>query len=170
MRRILGVDTDPGRSYKALAFAAAVVVTLSASEGWAISSHGLGLPSGSVEVGENRFRSGSSWEETLRFFNTVLKGQTRKPVASIPGVKAIHYDNPESSGWEGVNVYQRSNGEVRIFVIPKDAEAAPKKAEKVAEKLERAEKGEEKKADEKKPEEKGDKPEKKPKKKKSQTQ
>jgi hypothetical protein len=84
-----------------------------------ILSHGLAMPPGSIEVGENRYRADSTYEETLKFFKTL----TRKPIVNQPGIKAVHFDsdNPKS-GWEGINVYQKGGdeGEVRIFVIPRE--------------------------------------------------
>ena len=85
---------------------------------------GLPLPSGSTEVGENRYRSGSSYEDTIKFFTTNYRGLPRKPIANQPGIRAVHFDSMEaSSGWEGFNVYERA-GEVRIFVIPREGVTA----------------------------------------------
>jgi hypothetical protein len=125
-------------SYKTPPFAALAVL------GWAAVAsagntlvHGLPLPSGSTEVGENRYRSGSNYEDTIKFFTTNLKGLPKKPIANQPGIKAVHFDSIEpASGWEGINVYERA-GETRIFVIPREGAAAADEGEEHAEKKKR---------------------------------
>jgi hypothetical protein len=42
-------------------------------------------------------------------------------------VKYIHYANSnEASSWQGINVYQLKNGQVRIYVLPRATAAATK--------------------------------------------
>ena len=89
-------------------------------------THGLILPSGVQEVGENRYRSSDSYEDTLKFFDKTYKGIPRKEIINQPGLQAMHFESVDPrSGWEGFNVYQRDS-EVRIYVIPRSER--PKKA------------------------------------------
>jgi len=78
------------------------------------------LPDEAVKIGENRYRVGKSYEETLRFFrSTYGPGKyTRRPIADTPSVKAVHIENPDAKPgqWEGLNVYELKN-ETRIFVL-----------------------------------------------------
>lgn len=91
-------------------------------------AHGLVLPPGAQEVGENRYRALDSYEDTLKFFDKTYKGIPRKDIIDQPGIRAIHYesDNPRS-GYEGFNVYENEKKEVRIFVIPRPGNAHSKK-------------------------------------------
>ncbi len=83
---------------------------------------GAVLPDDARQVGENRYRVDRSYEEALRFYRSVYPPGKfpRKPIASLPGVKAMHIANPDAraGGWEGMNVYEL-NGETRVFVLVK---------------------------------------------------
>jgi hypothetical protein len=89
-------------------------------------AHGLILPQGAQEVGENRYRVPDAYEDTLKFFDKTYRGIARKDIVDQPGIRAVHYesDNPRS-GYEGFNVYENEKKEVRIFVIPRPASARP---------------------------------------------
>ena len=79
------------------------------------------LPDESVKIGENRYRSPKSYDETLKFFRGVYGTRfTRRPIADTPSVKAVHIENPDAKPgqWEGLNVYELKN-ETRIFVLVK---------------------------------------------------
>ncbi len=80
------------------------------------------LPDDSVRIGENRFRSPKSYEETLKFFRSVYTPgkYPRRPIADTPTVKAVHIVNPDArpGQWEGLNVYELKN-ETRVFVLVK---------------------------------------------------
>lgn len=124
----------PG-SYKSRPLALLIVGVLLApiTAKAAVNVHGLMLPTGAQEVGENRYRSPQSYEDTLKYFNTVYKGSPRKAIVNQPGIRAVHYESADPrSGYEGFNVYEKDK-EVRIFVIPragtkeKPAAGAPKK-------------------------------------------
>lgn len=98
-----------------------VTLILIPSLAWAAGKPiaGLTLPGGAVEVGENRYRSTQSFEETLKFFGNI-KGLNRKPIARQPQVKAVHFESLDpKSGFEGINVYE-ANKEVRIHVIVRE--------------------------------------------------
>jgi hypothetical protein len=75
------------------------------------------LPSGSHEVGEDRFRSPSGYSETLAFYAKQYKTNPRKQIINQPGIRAVHIVNESRSGeWEGLNVYEL-DGETRIYVV-----------------------------------------------------
>jgi hypothetical protein len=79
------------------------------------------VPDDSVKIGENRFRSPRSYEETLKFYRGVYGPRyIRRPIADMPGVKAVHIENPDAKPgqWEGLNVYELKT-EARIFVLVK---------------------------------------------------
>ena len=93
---------------------------------------GAVLPDGARPVAENRYRAERTYEETLRFYKSVYP-PTRYPtktIASLPGVRAVHIDNPEArpGTWEGLNVYE-AHGETRVFVLvtPVGGKRAPGK-------------------------------------------
>ena len=78
------------------------------------------VPDESVKIGENRFRSPKSWDETVKFYRSVYPPQryTRRPIADTPAVKAVHIENPDAKpgSWEGLNVYELKT-ETRIYVL-----------------------------------------------------
>ncbi len=77
------------------------------------------VPDDSVRIGENRYRSPRSYEETLKFYRGVYGPRySRRPIADTPSVKAVHIENPDAKPgqWEGLNVYELKN-EARIFVL-----------------------------------------------------
>lgn len=86
-------------------------------------SHNFLLPGGSVKVDEDRFRLPQTWEDALRFYRQVLPPAKypRHPLRSQSGIRALHIANPRPSrsedDWEGVNLYEFSPGEVRLFVL-----------------------------------------------------
>ncbi len=87
---------------------------------------GATLPDDARRVAENRYRLDRSYEEALKFFRSVYPPARfpRKPIASLPGVKAVHIANPEAKAgsWEGMNVYELK-GETRVFVLVKEKAA-----------------------------------------------
>ncbi len=79
------------------------------------------LPDESVKIGENRYRSPKSYEETVKFYRAVYGPRfARRPIANTPSVKAVHIENPDArpGQWEGLNVYELKN-EARVFVLVK---------------------------------------------------
>lgn len=119
----------PG-SYKSRAFAllAAGWVSGIAARAGATNVHGVQLPLNAQEVGENRYRSAQSYEDTLKYFNTVYRGSPRKAIVNQPGIRAVHYEAADpKAGYEGFNVYEKDR-EARIYVIPRAAAKKPEKA------------------------------------------
>jgi hypothetical protein len=104
-------------------YKAALAAVLLAAPGFALAAEkaaGAILPDGATKIGENRFRTGRSYEETLKFFRQLYgpARYARRRIADQPGIKAVHIDNPEAKPgqWEGLNVYELK-GETRIFVL-----------------------------------------------------
>jgi hypothetical protein len=98
---------------------AAVFLSLPGLAPAAERAGGAIVPDDAVKVGENRFRSPRSYEETLKFYRGVYGPRhARRPIADTPAVKAVHIENPDAKPgtWEGLNVYELKN-EVRIFVL-----------------------------------------------------
>ncbi len=86
--------------------------------------HGVSLPTGSQQVGENRYRVPLSYPGALDLLRKQLK-VAWKPIINQPGIRAVHFANPGPGDWEGINVYERES-EVRVYVMAKPP--APKKA------------------------------------------
>jgi hypothetical protein len=103
-------------------YKAALAAVFLSLPGLALAAEKVGgaiVPDDSVKVGENRFRSPRSYEETLKFYRGVYGPRyARRPIADTPGVKAVHIENPDAKPgqWEGLNVYELKN-EARIFVL-----------------------------------------------------
>ncbi len=109
----------PGSRYKAAL--AAAFLALPGLAPAAEKAGGAIVPDESVKIGENRYRSPRSYEETLKFYRSVYGPRfTRRPIADTPAVKAVHIENPDAKPgqWEGLNVYELKN-EARIFVLVK---------------------------------------------------
>ena len=113
------LDRAAGRGYiAALAFLALILWALPAAADVVV--RGAALPPGSQEVGVDRYRSPSSYTDTLTWFSKRYKGSPRKTIINQPSIRAIHIVNDSGKGsWEGLNVYEL-DGETRIFVVPKD--------------------------------------------------
>lgn len=106
-----------------------VVMSLGA---WGETDLGAQLPDGSRKVAEHRYRSGTDYEGTLKYFRTVypIAGHPRRMVVNQPGVKAVHIPNTSGRGaWAGLNVYE-ANDEVRIYVVPASGSGSSKKSKK----------------------------------------
>ena len=117
--------------YKARRFAAvaAAVVGLVAAPGRAEVVGGVQLPDGSQRVGENRYRAPGDFEDTVKYYRAVYSAGSypRKPIVNQPGVKAVHISNPSGRNFAGLNIYE-ANDEVRIYIVPTQSAAKPKRA------------------------------------------
>lgn len=81
---------------------------------------GAVLPNGSQQVGEDRYKSPSSYAGTLTWAGKQYKSNPRKPIVNQPGIRGVHIVNTSGKGeWEGLNIYEL-DGETRIYVVSKD--------------------------------------------------
>ena len=127
--RLVNLDTMKLGPYKPrpLALLLGTLLVPAMAQAAAPKAHGLVLPGGAQEVGENRFRSSESYEETLKYFDKAYRGSPRKVIVNQPGIRAVHFESADPrSAYEGFNVYEKDK-EVRIFVIPREDVAAAKK-------------------------------------------
>ncbi len=108
----------------------AIALALSSSASAANGPEDLGitlLPSAD-KIGEHRYTAGRDYEATTKFFREKFRGlpkvRTYREV-SVSNVKYVHYENSnETSAWQGINVYQLKNGQVRIYMLPRVKAAA----------------------------------------------
>ncbi len=74
-----------------------------------------------------RFRSPRSFDETLDYYQRVFNqagGARWRNIVNLPGIKAKHIESTKKkTKWEGINLYEYK-GEVRIYVVPRDAPKA----------------------------------------------
>jgi hypothetical protein len=114
--------------YKARPFAA-VVAGLLAVAARADVVGGAQIPDGAQRVGENRYRAPGDFEETLKYYRAVYSAGSypRKSIVNQPGVKAVHISNPSGRNFAGLNIYE-ANDEVRIYIVPLESAAKPKRA------------------------------------------
>jgi hypothetical protein len=99
-----------------------------APSAWAEVQEGAQLPENSRKVGEHRYRSPLSYEDTKKYYKFAYPEATfqRRTIADQPGVRAFHIALPPGKGLEGLNIYE-SNEEVRVFVVPETVVAKPVK-------------------------------------------
>ena len=96
---------------------------------WGESELGASLPESARKVAEHRYKSGTDFEGTLKYYKSVYPASSypRKLVVNQPGVKAVHIPNTSGKGgWEGLNIYE-ANDEVRIYVVPAGGSGGSKK-------------------------------------------
>jgi len=93
-------------------------------------AHGLTIIAWAAKVGEDRFRSPRSFDDTVRWYDKLFRGnrhvkQYRE--VTLPKVKYVHFHNKKrDSEWEGLNIYQAGDrGEVRIFVLKRERAPEP---------------------------------------------
>jgi len=75
-----------------------------------------------------RYRSNRSFDDTLDFYQRLFNqtGLVRtRSIVNLPGIKAKHIEClRKKTKWEGINVYEYK-GEVRLFVIAREAKRKP---------------------------------------------
>ena len=115
----------------ALVVAVAVLTSLSSTTSRAApvaEELGLEIVPYSKKLSERRYQSQRDYEATIKFFRDKFKGwKTIRWMreVSLPAVKYIHLENSnEKSAWEGVNIYQLKTGEVRFYVLKREAPPA----------------------------------------------
>ena len=100
----------------ALVFVVLALWAAPAVAGGTSAARGAQLPPGCTQVGEDRYRSPSKYDDVLKWFDKQYKTNPRKPIVNQPGIRAKHIVNDSRAGdWEGLNVYELE-GETRIFV------------------------------------------------------
>ena len=101
---------------------ASVASLLLAAPGF--KARGFALPDGAVKVDDDRYRLPQAWEDALKFYKQVYPPAKypRHTLHSQSQVRAIHIENHSSRDeWEGANLYELGKGEVRVFVLSRDA-------------------------------------------------
>ncbi len=97
-----------------------------------IEVHGLELVPWSKKVDGDRYISGRDFEGSLKHFRDKFRGWKTirwSREVSLPTVKYVHIENlSDNAPWQGVNIYQLRNGEVRLYVLPRQAKAPPSAA------------------------------------------
>lgn len=123
------LDSLKGLFYKPRPLGAAVVAALWMSAAAAEVVSGAQIPDGSQKVGENRYRAPGDFDKTMDYYKSVYPASAfpRRSIVNQPGVKAVHIVNPSGKNFDGVNIYE-ANDEVRIYVVPLQAVAAPVKS------------------------------------------
>ena len=108
-----------GRYKAALFFLCTLLAAAPATAGGAFVVRGAVLPPGSQQVGEDRYKSPSSYADTLTFYSKQYKSNPRKTIVNQPGLRGIHLVNDGRGDWEGLNIYELE-GETKIFVVARD--------------------------------------------------
>jgi len=126
--RLMNLDTMKPGSYKARPLALLVCVLLlapSLAQAASHRTHGLVLPPGAQEVGEDRYRLPGTYENTLKYFDKAYRGLPQKAIVNQPGIRAMHFESSSAkTAWQGFNVYEK-NHEVRIFILTRPAADTP---------------------------------------------
>jgi hypothetical protein len=83
--------------------------------------YGLELLPWSKQLEDDRYMSSRDWEKTLKHFKDKLRGshgvRWHREV-NLPTVKYVHIENTnEKAEWEGINIYQLPNSQVRMYVL-----------------------------------------------------
>lgn len=102
---------------KALLFALLLAVPALAAEGF--KARGFILPDGAVKIEDDRYRLQQPWDEAVKFYRRAYPPgkYPRKTLRSQTPIRAMHIQNPSGVEWEGVNLYEASRGEVRVFIL-----------------------------------------------------
>lgn len=114
------IDTNRRFAYiAALATAGAIFLTAPALAAEYKKDLGAFLPRWAQKIGEHRYRSPWDWHQTMKWLGRTYGAQfPRVRIINQPGIKAIFIDNRSNRGWDGINIYETKEGEVRMFVVP----------------------------------------------------
>ena len=124
------LDTPGVGPYKSRPLTVGLLVLVS-SVAWAGETvSGAVLPDGATKVAENRYRTVEDYEAIEKFYQKAYPraAYPRKQIVNQPGIKAVHIVNPSGKQFEGLNIYE-TNEETRIYIIPSEKPAKPKKPE-----------------------------------------
>jgi len=111
-------------------FAALLLLGTAAHAAEGFKARGFTLPDGAVKIDEDRYRLSQPWDEAVKFYRRAYPAAKypRHTLRSQSQVRAIHIENPGGAEWDGVNLYEASRGEVRLYILAgKDAGKAPAK-------------------------------------------
>jgi len=88
-----------------------------AAEGF--KARGFVLPDGAVKIDEDRYRLSQPWDEAVKFYRKAYPAAKfpRHSLRSQTQIRALHIDNPSGVEWDGVNIYEASRGEVRLYIL-----------------------------------------------------
>ena len=95
-----------------------LLAALLAAEGF--KARGFVLPDGAVKIDDDRYRLPQAWDDAMRFYRRAYPPSKypRHNLRSQTPVRAVHIDNPAGGEWDGVNIYEASRGEVRLYILP----------------------------------------------------
>ena len=111
-------------------FAALLLLGSAAQAAEGFKARGFSLPDGAVKIDEDRYRLSQPWDEAVKFYRRAYPAAKfpRRTLRSQSPVRAIHIENPGGAEWDGVNLYEASRGEVRLYILAgKEAGKAPAK-------------------------------------------
>ena len=78
-----------------------------------------------------RYESPRTWDDTLLYYKWHFKsrgGVRTRNIVNLPHIRAKYIQSTRhATKWQGLNIYEK-NGRVRVFVVPRAAEATPPKA------------------------------------------
>jgi len=121
------LDSQAACRYKAgLVFAVALLMWTGQAEAKDLVVKGAILPTGSRQVGEDRYKSSLNYAETLEYYKKVYKENPRKTIVNQPGIRAVHIVNDSGGEWEGLNIYELDS-ETRIYVVSRPSQPDGKK-------------------------------------------
>ena len=102
-----------------LLLAALLLAATPAAAAEGFKARGFILPDGAVKIDDDRYRLPQPWDEAVKFYRrTYPPGKyPRKNLRSQTPVRAMHIENPAGGEWDGVNLYEASRGEVRLFIL-----------------------------------------------------
>ena len=98
-----------------------LLAALLAAEGF--KARGFILPDGAVKIDDDRYRLPQPWDEAVKFYRRTYPPSKypRHTLRSQTPVRAMHIDNPSGGEWDGVNLYEASRGEVRLYILPPES-------------------------------------------------
>jgi hypothetical protein len=83
-------------------------------------ARGFILPDGAVKIDDDRYRLPQPWDEATKYYRRAYPPAKypRHTLKSQTPIRAMHIDNPSGIEWDGVNIYEASRGEVRLYILP----------------------------------------------------
>jgi hypothetical protein len=117
LHQCCGLAASARRGRSPLLLALLVAAGAHAAEGF--KARGFILPDGAVKIDEDRFRLSQPWDEALKFYRKAYPSGKfpRHNLRSQTPIRAIHIENPSGVEWDGVNIYEASRGEVRLYIL-----------------------------------------------------